>query len=77
MQETRKIASVKEILEDVRNSGATSVEDQLKLLAEKFVIAAQAIDPTIEGSWCGYDGERFNRLFHVHLERAGSPFVRQ
>ena len=72
MSETIKIAHVKDILSEIRAKGDLTVTQQLHLLFEQFNIAARAIDPTITGSWCGYDFSVPDRPCYIAFER-GTP----
>lgn len=67
----RKIAQVRDILEDVRASGAETVEAQLTVLFDKFNTAARAIDPSIKGSWMGRDMTLENKPYIIGFERDG------
>lgn len=71
MTATRNIAYAKDIVEEIRSEGGTVVQ-QLTLLVERFNIAARAIDPTITGSWVGYETERPNHPSYIAFER-GQP----
>lgn len=71
---TVDIASVRDILDDIRRSGATTVDQQLTVLFDKFNIAARAIDPSITGSWVGRDGSDLNTPSFIVFERPGSVF---
>ncbi|TXH81194.1 MAG: hypothetical protein E6Q77_08680 [Rhizobium sp.] len=67
-----KIARVKDIVTEIRANGDLSVSQQLHTLFEQFVIAARVIDPTITGSWSGYDARQPDRPCYVAFER-GAP----
>jgi hypothetical protein len=71
MTTSRKILTSKEIVEDIRSENGTVVQ-QLTLLVERFNIAARAIDPTITGSWVGYETERPGHACYIAFER-GKP----
>ncbi len=49
-------------------------------LALKFIRDCQAIDPTVIGSWVGFDetmnGPRADRVQSVYLTREHAPFLR-
>lgn len=70
------IATADDIVASVRRTGANTVNDQLTELAVKFKEAAQLIDPTIEGAWCGYDVDDGNKLYALFLERPGNRMIR-
>ena len=52
---------------------------RLDALAAQFIKDAKAIDPSIVDAWGGYDTASgpHQRLHHIYLGRAETPFVRQ
>jgi hypothetical protein len=67
-------ATPKELLEENRSNGAKTPEQHLEMLADNFVTAARAIDPSIINIWVGRDGVEFDRVFSIVIERKDSSW---
>lgn len=76
MTSSIKLATVRDILGDIQGLGGTT-DQQLAALFEKFNVAARAIDPSITGSWVGYDANRPNTPTYVIFERPGADVFRR
>lgn len=50
-----QIATVKEIVEEIRGDGSRTVEQQMSELFDCFIFAARQIDPAISGQFVGYE----------------------
>lgn len=72
---TVDVASVRDIVRDVQASGAQTVEQQLSDLFDKLNTAARAFDPTITGSWVGYDANKPKLPTFIIFQRPGAQFA--
>lgn len=72
---TVDIATLRDIVSEVRASSAPTVEDQLADLFDKFNTAVRAIDPSIAGGWVGYDANKFKLPTFIVFERPGAQFT--
>ncbi len=57
----------------------SEIRERLDALAAQFIKDAKAIDPSIIDAWGGYDVSEspHQRLHHIYLGRAKTPFVRR
>lgn len=70
------IATVKEIVEQIRGDGSRTVEQQMSELFDRFIFAARQIDPAISGQLVGYEVDeqgRSSRPAWIGFERNGKP----
>ncbi len=67
------IAVVRDIVAEIQMTGGTP-EQQLNTLFEKFNVAARSIDPSITGSWIGYDAAQPKTPAFIVFERSGQRF---
>lgn len=74
---TVELSTVREIMEDLRASGATTVEQRLRLLFDKFNTAVRAVDPSITGAWIGYDAAYETLPTTITFERPGAELFRR
>ncbi|MEO3385120.1 hypothetical protein [Mesorhizobium sp. CAU 1741] len=75
MTAVREISHVREIVEEVRSGGGT-VEQQLARLFDSFNTAVRVIDPSIKGSWTGYDANMPDRPAVIIFEREGAGYFK-
>ncbi|URK87753.1 hypothetical protein LP421_07915 [Rhizobium sp. RCAM05350] len=62
-------ATVKELMNEIQEGGAITVDQQLEALIDLFAKAARAIDPSIITVWVGRGGEGLDRPCFVSMER--------